>query len=136
MEDLFEELLAFFRRHGHHHIPNIARTRGLYAWAAELREQAALGELPARLLRKLEAIDFPFDEAALSWERSFAPVAAVAKRKKSLPPPQTPVGAWIRAQLTLAELGGLPQVRARRVREVIEAQQETRNDRRRRRRDV
>ncbi len=117
-ENLFEELLAFYEQHGHHHVPNIARTRALYTWAEQVREEARLDELPARLKQKLEALDFPFDDAALTWERSFASVAAMVRRQKRLPPASTPVGAWIRGQLALADLGALERARTARLREL------------------
>jgi hypothetical protein len=124
-EKLFEELLAFYEQHGHHHVPNIAKTRGLYAWTEQVREEARLGELPARLKQKLEALDFPFDETALTWERSFASVAATVKRRKRLPPASTPVGAWIRGQLALADLGALERGRTARLRELTRECRET-----------
>lgn len=120
-ENLLEELLAFYEQHGHHHVPNIAKTRALYAWTEQVREEARLGELPARLKQKLEALDFPFDEAALTWERSFASVAAMVMRQKRLPPATTPVGAWIRGQLALADLGALERARTARLRQLTAA---------------
>lgn len=101
-------------------VPNIAGTRALHAWVTQVRERARLGELPARLKRKLEAIDFPFDEAALTWERSFASVVAMVRKQKRLPPTTTPVGGWIRRQLALANLQAFTRARAARLRKLSE----------------
>lgn len=58
---------------------------------------------------------FPFDGSALTWERTFAQAVKVARRQRKLPPEHTPLGLWVRNQLTLVELGEVDGARAERL---------------------
>jgi len=114
-EDGLEQLRAFQRARGHCLVPPFGPARALNVWLEHVRERWRDGELPKGLERQLRALSFPFDESAIVWERSFAQVAKLARRLKRLPPESTPLGAWVRGQLTLAELGALEPERVARL---------------------
>ncbi|MBL8953217.1 MAG: helicase associated domain-containing protein [Myxococcaceae bacterium] len=110
-----ERLIAFKRAKGHCLVPPFGPSRELNVWVEKQRELWREAALPPKLERKLRALDFPFDESAMLWERQFAQAAKRARRYKRLPPENTPLGKWVRGQLTLAELGALEPERAARL---------------------
>lgn len=119
MRTMLPELLAFYRERGHLLVPNFGRTRELHLWTLELRELWRTRELPRPLLDSLDDLAFPFDDAQLSWERSFAGVASLMRRQRRLPPPGTPLGRWVLSQLALADLGKLEPARSGRLKALV-----------------
>ena len=102
------------------------RTRTLHAWVEGIRARWRAGELPPKIQRRLEAVHFPFDDKGLSWERTFAQAVKVARRQRRLPPEHTPLGLWVRNQLTLVELGEIDSARADRLEELAKIGQRRR----------
>ncbi len=117
-EDGLERLLAFQRQRGHCLVPRFGPARALSVWVEQVRERWRDGELPPKLEKKLKGVCFPFDESALVWELSYAQAVKASRRHRKLPPSSTPLGAWVRGQRALAELGELEPERVARLGEL------------------
>ncbi len=125
---LWEESLAalaeFRRVHGHTDIPADWREdRPLALWAQRQRNEYKKGRLSAERADRLDALQFRWSpkrtraQARIdAWERSFAQLAATAKKQGHVDVPAgTSLGRWVNDQRRAKQVGALSAERVRRL---------------------
>lgn len=76
----YEELKAFYDKHGHIDIPELATTnRQLGGWMVYQRHRKAVGEMPRAQVRLLNQIGFSWDVHGERWEAKFQALKAFKK---------------------------------------------------------
>jgi hypothetical protein len=108
-ETMYNELLAYQKKHGHVNVPINGKT-DLDAWVGRQRKAKRANQLSSDRIKQLDDIGFDWDPFESQWKHGYAQLLVYKAENGHVNVPQRPrtlLGRWVRTQRESVKNGRL-----------------------------